>query len=259
MGDPNSLLVSEIFGPTLQGEGVSLGKACMFLRLGGCNLSCSWCDTPYTWAFDKRHAAMHESGIQYDPQTELRRMSVEEVAELLKKELQQNKINLLVISGGEPMLQQDAIFHLVHRLGFKYNVEIETAGTRALLPTYRHLYQGYNAQVRFNVSPKLSHSGNDLDKRFVLPALASYANLQNSTFKFVVDPGSYRQDFGEIHQIVAHGGLQIHPSRVYIMPLGTHADEVSSGMKELVEPTLSCGYNLTPRLHTLIWGNERGK
>ena len=40
--------VSEVFGPTLQGEGPHAGRPCHFIRLGGCNLSCSWCDTPYS-------------------------------------------------------------------------------------------------------------------------------------------------------------------------------------------------------------------
>ena len=45
----NSLTVSEIFGPTFQGEGPFTGRAAVFLRLGRCNLDCKWCDTPYTW------------------------------------------------------------------------------------------------------------------------------------------------------------------------------------------------------------------
>ena len=43
------LAVSEIFGPTHQGEGPSTGRLCGFVRLARCNLSCLWCDTPYTW------------------------------------------------------------------------------------------------------------------------------------------------------------------------------------------------------------------
>ncbi|HHK7228110.1 TPA: hypothetical protein ACQXLV_002143, partial [Streptococcus pneumoniae] len=42
------LPVSEVFGPTIQGEGPHAGRTCHFIRLGGCNLSCSWCDTPYS-------------------------------------------------------------------------------------------------------------------------------------------------------------------------------------------------------------------
>src|SRR5438046_5626962 len=63
-----TLVVSEIFGPTFQGEGPSLGRRCVFLRLGACNLHCRWCDTPYTWDWTGRN------GIEYDPRQELRRI-----------------------------------------------------------------------------------------------------------------------------------------------------------------------------------------
>ena len=63
-----TLVVSEVFGPTVQGEGPSLGKRAAFLRLGRCNLDCAWCDTPFTWKWD-----------EYDPAVELRERPVDEV------------------------------------------------------------------------------------------------------------------------------------------------------------------------------------
>ncbi len=44
---PGALWVAEMFGPTVQGEGPSTGQHAMFIRLAGCHLSCSWCDTAY--------------------------------------------------------------------------------------------------------------------------------------------------------------------------------------------------------------------
>ena len=44
--------VNEIFGPTIQGEGSTVGKPCFFLRVAGCNLHCGWCDTYYTWNYE---------------------------------------------------------------------------------------------------------------------------------------------------------------------------------------------------------------
>src|SRR5262245_52198924 len=63
-----SLVVSEVFGPTWQGEGPSIGRRCGFVRLGRCNLACTWCDTPYTWDWER-----------YDPAKELHRRLVTEV------------------------------------------------------------------------------------------------------------------------------------------------------------------------------------
>ena len=85
------LVVSEVFGPTWQGEGPSLGRRCGFVRLGRCNLACTWCDTPYTWDWER-----------YDPRVELHRRMVTEVV----SELDAMKIDMVVISGGEPLLQQ---------------------------------------------------------------------------------------------------------------------------------------------------------
>jgi 7-carboxy-7-deazaguanine synthase len=62
------LVVSEVFGPTIQGEGPHAGQRAAFVRLGGCNLTCTWCDTAYTW--DAR---------RYDLRAELHRVPITRV------------------------------------------------------------------------------------------------------------------------------------------------------------------------------------
>ena len=66
----SSLVVSEIFGPTIQGEGQYAGQLVAFIRLGGCNLACSWCDTPYTW-----------DASRFDLRNEMTRTPVNEILE----------------------------------------------------------------------------------------------------------------------------------------------------------------------------------
>ena len=66
-----SLVVSEVFGPTWQGEGPSLGRLCAFVRLGRCNLACCFCDTRYTWDWE-----------HFDPGRELVR---EQVADIIRQ------------------------------------------------------------------------------------------------------------------------------------------------------------------------------
>jgi 7-carboxy-7-deazaguanine synthase len=120
-----------VFGPTFQGEGPSLGRYCYFLRLAGCNQSCSWCDTPYTWAFSDALAARHRDGIKYDPREEVRKASVEDILDDLKHHMAvTERPSMLVISGGEPMLQQRRLLPLVLELAQRgWRIEIETAGT----------------------------------------------------------------------------------------------------------------------------------
>jgi 7-carboxy-7-deazaguanine synthase len=96
------LTVSEVFGPTFQGEGPSTGQIAMFVRLGRCNLDCRWCDTAFTWDWSR-----------FDPAVELHRRTV---AELLV-ELDRINAPLLVVTGGEPLLQQQGLEPLLAAAG----------------------------------------------------------------------------------------------------------------------------------------------
>ncbi len=55
--------VMEIFGPTIQGEGMVIGQKTMFVRTGGCDYSCSWCDSRFTWDGSTRSTLMQASDI----------------------------------------------------------------------------------------------------------------------------------------------------------------------------------------------------
>src|SRR2546428_209032 len=90
-GVDQSLIVSEVFGATVQGEGPSIGRLGGFVRLGRCNQACTWCDTPYTWDW-----------ARYDPKVELTEQSVDEVL----AKLDGMGVGMIVITGGEPLLQQ---------------------------------------------------------------------------------------------------------------------------------------------------------
>jgi 7-carboxy-7-deazaguanine synthase len=98
--------IVEIF-KSLQGEGKNQGKACVFIRLAGCNLQCRWCDTPES-----------RSGG--------REMSVDSVLEKVRT----FRPALVCITGGEPLLQADELERLlfsIHRDGIR--IDIETNGT----------------------------------------------------------------------------------------------------------------------------------
>src|ERR1700720_4245091 len=147
------ILVSEVFGPTIQGEGPSTGMPCMFLRTAGCQLSCSFCDTPYTWNWVGTKFSHPE---KYRREDEIHRMTMDEVLAKLKI----SPVCALVISGGEPMLQQRALLPLVGLLqAASWRIEIETNG--AVMP--RADFIGNIDQI--NCSPKLSNSGDSLFRR----------------------------------------------------------------------------------------------
>jgi organic radical activating enzyme len=222
----------------VQGEGRSLGRRCAFLRLGGCNLSCHWCDTPYTWDWQ----GTSDSGIKYDPKVELHRRSVASVAEKLLG----LGVDLVIISGGEPLNQQSRLLPLVDLLVARgIEIEIETNGTR--VPDPRLIEAG----VRFNVSPKLSHSGDSEDKRIVPAALRRFAKTPGVTFKFVCRD---TDDLDEVGDLVQRMDI---PS-VWIMPEGQNTNAITTHMDMLADSVIDRGWNITTRLHTLVWGQKRG-
>jgi 7-carboxy-7-deazaguanine synthase len=251
------LLVNEIFGPTFQGEGQYVGEHCLFVRTATCNLTCKWCDTAYTWAFTPRLAEKTVAGHHYDRSVEIRTMTTEQVLSELVKLWPLGLFSTnVVISGGEPLLQDAELVSLATALAYLgCSVDVETAGTR--VPS-----ASLASKVRcFNVSPKLSHSGNDPKRAIRNDALRQYVDLANSTtgkpgaiFKFVVSCG---EDIVEARTIVTQ--LGISSQRVYIMPEGTTAERILEVARDVAPLVLKWGYNLTLRNQILLWGNERGR
>ncbi|WP_328339767.1 7-carboxy-7-deazaguanine synthase QueE [Streptomyces violaceus] len=221
----------------MQGEGPSLGRRCAFARLGGCNLSCRWCDTPYTWDWTGRS----DTGIAYDPKKELRAIPYTEV----RDHLVGYDVPLVVVSGGEPLSQQTSLYPLVRDLrGSVHDVEIETNGTIAPDPRLAEL-------VRFNVSPKLAHSGDPKNRRIVGNALAAFTEVPGTAFKFVCRTEA---DLDEVGALVEQYGLH----SVWVMPEGRNQAALDRSFARLRDPVIARGWNLTTRLHITMWGDRRG-
>ena len=184
-----------MFGPTFQGEGPSIGRRAGFVRLGRCNLDCSWCDTPYTWDWER-----------YDPAEELRRSSVDDAC---CAQLDDMAPEIVVVTGGEPLLQQRRLVPLLEGCAARgWPVEIETNGT--IVPDDRIV--GLVGQ--WNVSPKLANSGVPYDKRVRPDALAALDATGKAAFKFVVTGVA---DLDEVADLVDAHGLE----PVWVMPEGT--------------------------------------
>jgi 7-carboxy-7-deazaguanine synthase len=235
MGEEPRLAISEIFGPTFQGEGPSIGRPCLFLRLAGCNLACSWCDTPYTWDWNSYDKSKEVSiRTMWSVMAELRRLS----------RTHRQPITHLVISGGEPMLQGKALNTLCEWLRREgWTTEIETAGT--VLPPSLTFVDHYN------VSPKLSNSNNAIAARYRPDVLDRLNEAPSKAFKFVVEQP---KDFNEIDELVNKHDL----SPVYVMPEGVDADQIHERLSEIADEAIKRNYRITTRLHVTIYGNQRG-
>lgn len=229
--EPASLLVAETF-TSFQGEGPSTGQPAAFIRLSRCNLTCEFCDTPYTWDWSRFH-----------PGTEASRQTAGDLAAWVTAQ----RTGLVVITGGEPLIQQAALIPLITALAdAKRTVEVETNGTIAPLAGLAGLV------TRFNVSPKLSGSGVTESRRLVPSALRALAATGKAVFKFVIcDPG----ELDEIAELEAAYGL----APVWVMPEATSQQALTAGMQAIAEAALARGWSLSGRLHVLLWGDARGR
>ena len=198
-----------------------------------CNLACTWCDTRYSWdwaafSYDEQVMAMHSNEV------------LERVAAL--------STPAVVITGGEPLLQQQGLEPLVADLGGTgHTVSVETNGTiapsKALSATVSH----------WSVSPKTASSGNPAGKSEVAAALEAFAALPNADWKFVIVE---RRDLGEAASLAARYGVE--PERVVLMPEGTTAAALRERSEWLAAECAERGFRFSSRLHVLLWGAERG-
>lgn len=229
--DAPALKLSEIF-ESLQGEGASTGSPTMFVRLAQCNLHCVWCDTKYTWDF-----------ANYDYETEVSERSPEDVAATVNA----SATRRVVLTGGEPLLQQRPLERFFELLAADVVVEIETNGTIAPTPTTL-------ARVnQWNVSPKLSTAGDAESLRLRLPVLRALRDAPAAFLKLVVRSNA---DYDEADALVAR--LAWPKNRVLFMPEANDRDSLRARSLEVAEAARQRGFRFSSRLHLELWGGRRG-
>lgn len=109
-----SMTIKEIFY-TLQGEGTHWGMPSVFVRLGHCNLRCAFCDTDFL--------------------TDLKDFSIDEVVNAVQREA--GDCRNVVFTGGEPLMQQDALVEIMTKLGRGWYFCVETNGTMHMTPFFQ--------------------------------------------------------------------------------------------------------------------------
>lgn len=226
-----TLKISEIF-ESLQGEGVTSGAPCVFVRLAQCNLHCSWCDTKYTWDF-----------VRYRYEDEVREQSVAEVAQAVNRATSRR----LVLTGGEPLLQQRPLKELFARLAPDISVEVETNGT--ILPDAAALLR----VNQWNVSPKLKNAGDPEQFRIRPEVLTTLRDSARAYLKFVVQSDA---DCDEAERLVAR--LAWPRDRVLLMPEASDRGELRARSLAVAEAARSRSFRFSSRLHLELWGGRRG-
>jgi organic radical activating enzyme len=225
------LRLSEVFD-SLQGEGVSSGKPCRFVRLALCNLHCHYCDTKYTWDF-----------AQHDYDTEVREVELGAVAEQIASAPQRH----VVLTGGEPLLQQRALAKVLERVPPEVFIEVETNGTRVPLPALA-------ARIdQWNVSPKLSSAGDPEELRIRPEALASLRDTGRAYLKLVVRSEA---DVREAEALRERFGFE--RQRTLLMPEAATPEDLAAHSPAVAAWSQQLGVRFSSRLHLALWGGRRG-
>ena len=224
--------ISEIF-ESIQGEGTNAGKSAVFLRTAECNLKCNWCDTKFTWDWK-----------QYDYSKEVKEIAIKEIIDSIS----QFNVKHLVITGGEPLMQQDDLAELLSFIKPEFYVEVETNGT--ILPN-----NALTALVnQWNVSPKTSNSGNSLELCEVNECYTFFSMQKNCYFKYVVED---IDDIPEINRLIEKYNLE--KKRVLLMTQASTKNELSKREKNVFLMSRKNEFGFSPRMHVAKWGNQRGK
>ncbi|QFT88538.1 7-carboxy-7-deazaguanine synthase [Bacillus sp. THAF10] len=232
--------VLEIFGPTIQGEGMVIGQKTMFVRTAGCDYSCAWCDSAFTW-----DGSAKESIVMMTPSAIYERL----------KELGGNAFNHVTISGGNPALIKNIaeLIHILHFEGIK--VALETQGSK---------WQDWLLEIDdLTISPKPPSS--KMETNFdILDNIISKVEVAKTSLKVVVFNS---EDLAYAKQVHMR-----YPEVAFYVQVGNE-DTTTENDESLVK-TLLCQYEwlieqvmkdenmnnvrVLPQLHTLVWGNKRG-
>lgn len=226
--------LSELFH-SIQGEGKLSGVPSVFVRASGCNLRCTWCDTPY--------ASWNPGGED---------VSIDEIV----RQVAAFPAHHVVLTGGEPLIMPDIVPLCESLKSRGYHLTMETAAT-------------VFAPVRIDlasISPKLSNSTpHDREGgRFARTHEAHRINLEtiqklidaspDFQLKFVV---SEERDIAEIHSLL--GQLRgWSPADVLLMPEGIEQNALAARAGWLSDICKRTGFRFCPRLQIVLYGNKRG-
>lgn len=239
-----AIAISEIFGPTVQGEGPLIGRPSVFVRTGGCDYRCRWCDTLY--------AVLPEHRDEWTP------LTADEIVARIDA-LTAGQPVLVTLSGGNPALQPlEPLIALGRRAGHCF--ALETQGSIA-----RDWFAALDWLI---LSPKPPSSGMATDWAAFEACLAAAGETPRRALKIVV--------FDDADYAYARATAARFPSLPIYLQTGNPApelghDDPSSAEADfdalrqrtrwLIERVASDRWfdaTVLPQLHVLVWGNRRG-
>lgn len=240
----SKLPILEIFGPTIQGEGMVVGLKTMFVRTAGCDYSCSWCDSAFTW-----------DGSAKD---DIRQMTADEIWSELKS-LGGDNFSFVTISGGNPALLKnlDSLIDLLKEKNIRLG--IETQGSK---------WQDWFLKIdELTISPKPPSSRMETNFE-ILDSI--FINLEENQFENNVSLKVVIFDEADLEYArMVHKRYKGIP---FFLSVGN--DDLTNGnnqelvqkllhkyewlVNKVVEDNQLNNVRVLPQLHALLWGNKRG-
>lgn len=235
-----NIKISEIFGPTIQGEGALIGQPTVFVRTGGCDYRCTWCDT------------LHAVDSQY--RHEWKAMSADEIFAEIER-LSGCTPLMISLSGGNPAIQNlKPLIDLGHNKGYQF--ALETQGSIS--------QEWFSDLDVLTLSPKPPSSEMETDLKALDQCVQAAGENTKTALKFVVMDDA---DYTYARNIAAR-----YPALpVYLQPANhtppsedsedIDIDGIMDRMRWLVNKVTQDKWFETcvlPQLHVLIWGNKKG-
>lgn len=231
--------VMEIFGPTIQGEGMAIGRKTMFVRTGGCDYQCSWCDSKFTWDGSQKAVSMEPEEIW--------------------AALQQTggrRFDYVTISGGNPALVQKPMAELISLLHTHHiKVGLETQGSK---------WQDWFTEIDdLTLSPKPPSSGmrTDWNQLNEIVSKLTGAHTRSSLKVVIFDDADYAYAT-TVHQKWPSVPLFLSVGNDDVVEEGDVSGRLLDRLRWLTDKVIGDesmkDVRVLPQLHVLLWGNKRG-
>ncbi|MCU7740014.1 7-carboxy-7-deazaguanine synthase QueE [Priestia sp. YIM B13446] len=240
----NTIPVLEIFGPTIQGEGMVVGRKTMFVRTAGCDYSCSWCDSAFTWDGSAKN--------------DIRQLTAEQIWTELK-EIGGDCFDHVTISGGNPALIKaiGSLVELLHSQGVK--AALETQGSR---------YQDWFLKIDdLTISPKppsslMKTNFSVLDD--IIETLLKEKRMAHISIKVVVFNDEDFEYAASVHERYPEVPffVQVGNEDLTTIDNASLTQELLKKYEWLIDKAVAAknmnDVRVLPQVHALVWGNKRG-
>ncbi|OWY00009.1 7-carboxy-7-deazaguanine synthase QueE [Thioclava sp. F1Mire-8] len=233
-----TLRIAEIFGPTIQGEGALIGAPTLFVRAGGCDYRCSWCDSLHAVESAYRHT--------WAP------MSSEEVWAELRR-LSGDRPLTISLSGGNPAIQDfGPLIALGRAAGYRFACETQGSVTRPWLGDLDTLV----------LSPKPPSSGEQVDWDVFADCVSAGRSAGSTVMKIVIFDRADYDWAKDAHARHPDLPLYLQPGNPEVDPdVPVDPQALADRLGWLTETAMADRWfapRILPQLHVLIWGNKRG-